>query len=271
VAAAIGLGASALGYGYEDGTRWLGDASAALVGFVNAHVPTLVTVPYPWPLVLGGIPAGLGYYWFHRLQHTWRPLWLLTHRTHHVPTHLTLVTTTPAADPLGFVLAPVVQGVLIGASTKLFALEPMMFEALAWTIVTWTIPEVFNHNEPTYRWTMRGRFKHFWFHFLGSGAYHLVHHSSAEEHRLANLGGGPFMLWDRVFGTYYAPPEEVPEMGLTGRPKLWMNVFRLGLAGYLEIWTDLRRNHALKDRLMILFGPVSWSPPLASNFLTKPG
>lgn len=99
----------------------------------------------------------------------------------------------------------------------------------------------------------------------------MVHHSSAEEHRLANIGGGPFLIWDRVFGTYHKPPEEVPRMGLTGRPRLWMNVLRLGLAGYLEIWTDLRNNRSWNDRLKILFGPVSYSPPVASNFLTKPG
>ena len=78
------------------------------------------------------------------------------------------------------------------------------------------------------------------------------------------------MLWDRVFGTYFTPPERVPDMGLTGRPTLWMNPLRVALAGYLEVATELWRNPGWTDRLKILVGPTHYVPPVHVPYLIKP-
>jgi sterol desaturase/sphingolipid hydroxylase (fatty acid hydroxylase superfamily) len=265
-AAAVARGA---GFEFQNGAELIDYVVKSLNGAIDRHVPNLVTIPYPLPLLAAEIPAGLGYYWFHRLQHTWRPLWLFTHRAHHITTHLTSVTTAPANDPLGFFLAPLAEGLLVGTATKLFGSEPMVAEATLLALFTYTASEVFNHNEPTYWWTIRGPVRRVWFNFTGWGAYHLMHHSAAEEHRLANIGGGPFMLWDRVFGTYFTPTEKKPDMGLTGRPTLWMNPLRLALASYLEVASDLRRNSAWRDRLKILFGSTRYVPPVHASDLVK--
>ncbi|MGI9589848.1 MAG: sterol desaturase family protein, partial [Myxococcota bacterium] len=211
------------------------------------------------------------YYAWHRLQHAWRPLWLLSHRPHHVATHLSIPTTLPAESPLAFALNTIPQALLIGTLTKLFASDPMLLEAMLWVVVTWTFTEVFNHTEATYHWTLGGPLRRAWFHFFGCGAYHLVHHSSAEEHRLANLGGGPFMMWDRLFGTYHAPPAEKPRMGLTGRPALRMSPLRLALSGHVELVEELVRNRRWRDRLKILLGPTSFRPPVRVDHLTRAG
>ena len=135
-------------------------------------------------------------------------------------------------------------------------------------MLTWTFTEVFNHTEATYYSTLGGPQRRFWFHFLGCGAWHLVHHSSAEEHRLANIGGGPFMLWDRAFGTYHEPPARKPAMGLTGRPPLRMSPLRLALAGHVEMVQELMRNGSWRDRARILLGPSTFQPPVRVNHLT---
>ena len=119
-------------------------------------------------------------------------------------------------------------------------------------------------------WTLGGRVRHAWFHFLGSGAYHHVHHSSAHVHRLANIGGGPFMLWDRVFGTYHAPPPERPRMGLTGRPPISLNPLRLAFASFLELAEELRLNRGWGERLRILLGPAGYQPPRRAVYLLRP-
>jgi sterol desaturase/sphingolipid hydroxylase (fatty acid hydroxylase superfamily) len=167
-----GLGSIAAwaGFGNGQGIALVDHAVRALNGAIDAHVPNLVTIPYPWPLLAAEVPAGLGYYWYHRLQHTWRPLWLFTHRTHHISTHVTGATTAPADDPLGFVLAPLFQGLFIGVLTKLFGSEPMVAEATLLSLFTFTASEAFNHNEPTYWWTIRGPIRRFWFNFTGWGA-----------------------------------------------------------------------------------------------------
>ena len=112
---------------------------------------------------------------------------------------------------------------------------------------------------------------HLYVHFFGCGAWHLVHHSSAEEHRLANIGGGPFMLWDRVFGTFHQPPECKPVMGLTGRPPLRMSPFRLALAGHVELVEELVRNRSWLVRLKLMLGPSSYRPPVCVDHLTRDG
>jgi len=271
VIGALGFGATVFGREFADGAHVFRVGTGAVVGAIDRWVPTLVTIPYPWPLLLASLPAGLGYYAWHRLQHTWRPLWLLSHRPHHLATHLSLPTTLPADSPLAFALNTIPQALLIGTLTKLFASEPMLLEAMIWIVLTWTFSEVFNHTEASYHWTLGGPLRRLWFHFFGCGAWHLVHHSSAPEHRLANIGGGPFMLWDRVFGTYHAPPARKPRMGLTGRPPLRMSPFRLALAGHLELAEELVRNRGWRDRLRIALGPSTYLPPRPVDHLTRDG
>jgi sterol desaturase/sphingolipid hydroxylase (fatty acid hydroxylase superfamily) len=265
----LGFGATLFGLDFAEGSHVFRRASLAVSGAVERWVPTLVTIPYPWPLLAAMLPAGLGYYLWHRLQHAWRPLWLLSHRPHHVAEHLALPTTLPADSPLAFALNSIPQALLIGTLTQLFASEPMMLEAMLWVVVTWTFTEVFNHTEATYHWTMGGPVRRFWFHFFGCGAWHLVHHSSAEEHRLANLGGGPFLLWDRVFGTYHAPPAEKPRMGLTGRPPLRMSPFRLALSGHAELVEELARNRSWREWGRLLLGSARYRPPVRVDHLTR--
>lgn len=262
-----GLGTVAWGLGLDAAS--LGAVGRSVHGAIDRFVPTLVTIPYPFPLVAAMVTSGLGYYAWHRFQHTWRPLWLLSHRVHHTMTHLAQPASLPASNPLAFVVNTVPQALLIGGVSKLFAQEPMLLEAMIWVVLSHTLTEVFNHTETVYAWTLGGPLRRAWFHFFGHGAWHQVHHSSEPDHALVNIGGGPFMLWDRVFGTYVEPPLERPPMGLTGRPPLHWTPMRLALSGHVEIVQDLARNRGLAERLKILFGPSSYSPPVASNHLLR--
>ena len=256
----LGLAALGLGFDFESGRQLFAAITGAVEGAIQRYVPTLITVPYPWPLLFAMVTGGFGYYWWHRFQHTWRPLWLLSHRSHHVMTYLVQIAAMPAANPLAFLANSIPLAILIGVTTKLFAAEPMLLEAMLWVLVSHTFTEVFNHTEPVYRWTMRGPVRSAWFTFWGCGAWHQVHHSSLPEHAMVNLGGGPWMVWDRVFGTYVEPPVEKPPMGLTNRPPVKWTAARVALSGHVELARELWRNRGWWTRAKILFGPTHYTP-----------
>jgi sterol desaturase/sphingolipid hydroxylase (fatty acid hydroxylase superfamily) len=250
-----------------------GDRAAvrAAEAWIGAHVPTLFVVPAPFAVLAASVVANFAYYWWHRAQHAWRPLWLLTHRAHHAPPQLTVIGTAPTEDPVGGLVSCVPRALVLGAATQLFATAPMLPEAFLWSLVSWTAFEALNHDEGCYRWTQRGRLRRAWFAFLGGGAWHQMHHSARPGHEAVNLSGFPFNVWDRLFGTYVAPEPDPPPFGLTGREHLVRNPLRLAFAGWIQLAGELWCNRGLATRARILFGPARWTPPHAVHVLTRPG
>jgi sterol desaturase/sphingolipid hydroxylase (fatty acid hydroxylase superfamily) len=246
-----------------------GAAVAPAHRWIDAHVPTLVVIPAPFALLAANVVGGFAYYWWHRIQHQWRPLWLLTHRIHHLPPQLTIITTTPTEDPLGGIFSFVPRALLIGGATKLFSAAPMIPEAFLWSVVSWTAFEVVNHDEPSYRWTLGGPLRRFWFALLGGGAWHIMHHSARPGHEAVNLSGFPFQIWDRMFGTFAAPEPDPPPIGLTNRPHLWRNPLRIAFAGWAQLAGELWRNPGIATRARILLGPSRYRPPHPVYVLTK--
>jgi sterol desaturase/sphingolipid hydroxylase (fatty acid hydroxylase superfamily) len=266
----VGLGlagavSAAMGQGFFFGfhlVRHYTDWSRATV----ARVPTLVDLPYPLPLLVSIALVDLFQYWFHRLGHTWRPFWLLWHRPHHMPPFLTIPTTQPvfAAFPLFFLVSVPFQ-LGLGISAKLFHSDAMIAEALLLRMIG-QIPLIGSHNTALYATFWHNRPLRALGAFYGDGPYHYMHHSALPGHSLINLGGPLFMLWDRVFGTYVAPTATRPPIGLQGSPPLHLNPLRLGLAGLLQLWYELRHNRGIVTRSRILFGSSNFTPPHSKDY-----
>ena len=264
--AVAGAVSASMGYGFFFGfslvrhyTIW----SSAVV----AHVPTLVHLPYPLPLLASMALVDLFHYWFHRFGHTWRPFWLLWHRPHHMPPYLTIPTTQPvfAAFPL-FVLVSVPFQIGVGVCAKLFYSESMIAEVLLVHMIG-QIVLIGSHNTALYGTFWRSRPLRLLSAFFGEGPYHYMHHSALPGHLLINIGGPLFMLWDRVFGTYVAPTATPPPVGLGGSPHLHLNPIRLGLAGLLQLGYELRHNRGFVSRLRILFGSSNFAPTQTKDYV----
>lgn len=135
-------------------------------------------------------------YWFHRMQHTFWPLWA-SHRLHHSEEALNASTNLRAhwietlysrlfqAVPIAVLFAP------IGVSGRVAYLSVTSLGYL-------------NHAN------LRISFGP----FFTSPQYHRIHHSRLPEHQNKNIAS-IFPLYDILFGTYHRPkPSEYPPTGL---------------------------------------------------------
>ncbi len=236
---------------------------------VDRWVPTLVELPaMPWAIFLGWTLYSFTAYFVHWLGHRSRLLWHVCHAPHHLPDYL-----HPLGAPLAFgfdflVWIPRVACATLAA--KLFASEPLVLEVGLLALCAYCF-EIFNHSSVHYELCQRNRLLRFATSlFGGHGAYHYVHHSSAREHQVANLGGGAFLMWDRLLGTFVEPPRERPAIGWTGDPAIRLNPLRVVFGGAARIAYELRHNPGLAERLRIVFGPIDYMPPRTRDFVTKP-
>lgn len=267
------FGAIALGMGYEFNQGY--DAAKAVVAYAqyltHTHVPTLVELPSVISVLLIYSIINFPHYWLHRIAHEYRLPWLLLHRPHHYPNVMIepVSTNVVVAFPVGFlVMFPYV--LFFGAATKLFSAEPLYLEIIILNIVT-NIGAVSAHHSALYYMGFKYRVIGFIGYLTGTAQYHYLHHASHPVYanhntNLTNIGSGPCMLWDHVFGTYVKPPVSRPQIGLTGNPKLHMNPFRLLMAGMVQLVYELRNNRNWQTRIKILFGKTDYSPPVSKDF-----
>ncbi len=265
--AAIGIGVQFFGGHFSSGwqlvyhmTQWSQNALQ--------HIPTLIVLPWPLPLLLSLLLVDLIYYWLHRITHSYRLPWLLLHRSHHITENLMMPTTQPVfvAAPL-FLLVAIPLQLLIGISTQLFNPEPMIVEALTLRLFNHSLG-IYSHCAAYYAQMQHNRWLRRMSAFFGVGNYHYVHHSAQREHGLINLGNFGWMAWDRLFGTFVEPPDTPPPTGLTNNPPLYQNPLRLALAGMLQISYELAHN---SPRLWwrILLADSWYTPPASYDFATK--
>lgn len=267
----FGLVAKLAGFSFVEGYQLVKTLVATADALAHTYVPTLIELPPFVAVICIYTLSGFFHYWLHRLAHQFRLLWLLLHRPHHMPDTLMepLTTGVVVAFPFGFlVMFPYV--LLFGACSKLFSAEPLFFEILVFNMVV-NIPNISAHSTALYHIGFRHKWIGFLGHLFGGAQYHYVHHASHPVYsksntNLVNIGAGPFMLWDRLFGTYVTPPERRPEIGLTGQPALYRNPVRLLLAGVMQILYELKENRDWSTRLRIIFGSSDYTPPFSRDF-----
>ncbi|MCG8668565.1 MAG: sterol desaturase family protein [Pseudomonadales bacterium] len=237
--------------------------------FVDSNVPTIVELPYPFPLMIIILAFSFLHYWFHRLSHEFRLPWLLLHRNHHITKHLMVATVNPVfqAFPL-FVFIIIPYHIALGASTKLFSSDPMLLELLVFRLFAVSM-SIFNHQEAFYDFAYKNKFIKFWSMLGSNGVYHHQHHDSDVHHK-CNIGGQHSfaMIWDRVFGTFVEPPAKAAPCGLIGMPEIYPNPLRLTIAGYLQIFYELKNNKNWLTRFKIVFGSINYMPEKTYDYAT---
>lgn len=257
-----------LGFDFQAGFDFVLATGANLRLWLMEHVPTLISLPAKWMAAVVGLTLySFTAYLEHWLSHRSRFLWHVVHGPHHLPDFL-----HPLGAPLAynFDIFFVPIRVVVGAAlTKLVFAEPMLLESALAALVAYCF-EIFNHSTAHYEWAARSKVLR-WISRLcgGHGAYHYLHHSSAERHQMVNLGSGIFMLWDRIFGTYSEPPTECPAVGWTGNPEIYGNPCRVVFGGPARIWYEWQHNRGFALRWRILFGSVHWNPPVTIDYLKK--
>ena len=267
----FGVIAIAMGFEFDQGY----DAAKAVVAYAHqltdTYVPTLIELPPIISVLLIYSIINFPHYWLHRIAHEYRLPWLLLHRPHHYPSVMIDVVTTNVvvAFPVGFlVMFPYV--LFFGAATKLFSAEPLYLEIIIVNIVT-QIGAATAHHSALYYLGFKYRLLGFIGYLTGTAQYHYLHHASHPIYsnhntNLTNIGAGPFMLWDHVFGTYVKPPVSRPRIGLTGDPKLHLNALRLLMAGMVQLIYEWKNNRDWATRMKILFGKSDYTPPVSKDF-----
>jgi sterol desaturase/sphingolipid hydroxylase (fatty acid hydroxylase superfamily) len=273
---AIAILASLTGLDFSVGWQWIELNVAFAHQLVMNNIPTIIHAPAPLAVVCIAVLAGFFHYWFHRLGHSSRLLWLLFHRPHHMTPGLVQSTTLAvfSALPL-FVFLVLPYNLVLGACTKLFSSEPLYTEVIIYNALI-LIPEIFGHQTALYRRASRSRIIRLASFVSGGGVYHYMHHSSEPEHcgrsgavNLVNLGGGPMFIWDIIFGTYCPLSATTPRAGLSGQPSLHMNPLRLTLAGIMQLAKELMINPSWAIKWRIVTGRSAYQPPLSQDYAIR--
>lgn len=268
---------SLFSWSFEDAQNWLSIFEQHIVTLPSQldKIPTLINFPPEVAFLSATIMNGFGAYWWHRLAHAWRPMWMLIHRPHHVPERISQLTSI-FTDDVAFggllkrITVPVVQAVI----AKLFTHDSTtVIEIIAvWFLLSFAFRyalEPISHSIIFYDWSVRHKWVKLGCFAFFSGPYHLMHHSNKKEHQVVNLSFTPFYIWDIVFGTYVNPGKERPETGLTNSPKIYMNPIRIIFSGWVEMYMEFKINKNWKDRILILFGSTSYTPPIRFSYLKK--
>lgn len=261
----IGVLAWMLGFRYEAGANLLTDAYQLALNFLKAQIPTLTVLPYPLALAAGIVFGALPGYFSHWLAHHSRLVWYGAHRCHH---------SAEIMHPVGvgpFMFLPELFGsfpsiFFTAMASKLFYYEPLLAETLVLGSLG-IILEKFNHTTVFYDFAYRNPLVRWLSAWFGNGVYHYTHHTSKEGDEIVNIGGSPWLLWDRVFGTYRKPSKEIPRVGLTNNPQIRLSPFAIVLSGWQQIAYELKMNKSWVTRFWIVFGTVYWAPPISRDYL----
>lgn len=270
----FGLVAYLFGIGFEEGYQIAKSIVAYADDIVHSYIPTLIDLPSFIAVLVVFTIAGFFHYWLHRLAHEYRLPWLLLHRPHHMQPVLMepLLSGVVIAFPVGFlIMFPYI--LFFGVCTKIFSSEPLFFEVIIFNILV-NIPNATAHSTALYHIGFKHKWIGFLGHMMGSAQYHYLHHASNIEYskyqtNVTNVGGGLWMIWDKLFGTYKEPPVSRPNIGLTGDPKLYMNPVRLLLSGLAQIIYELKNNKEFYVRMKIIFGKSDYVPPISKNFVVQ--
>jgi len=178
------------------------------------------------------------YYWQHRASHRIRWMWA-THRVHHSPTRLNLT----AAIRLGW------TGNISGNFLFFLPLAAIGFHpfAIVGMLGINLLYQFFIHTELAPR---LGPLEL----VMNTPTHHRVHHASNQACLDRNYGG-MLIIFDRLFGTFAAAPEnETLRYGLVGGVPSY-NPVRIAFGEWMAMLRDVRKASSAGARFRVLFGP----------------
>ena len=217
------------------------EASVVAVPFLLAYEYRLLEIdlasPFAWVTLF--LLVEFVYYWHHRASHRVRWFWA-THSVHHSPTRFNLT----AGIRLGWT-GGISGHFLFYVPLTLIGFQPL---AVAAVLGANLVYQFFIHSELVPR---LGPLE--W--ILNTPTHHKVHHASNETCLDKNYGG-TLIVFDRLFGTFAAPPEHEPlRYGLVGRAPS-NNPATIVFGEWASMIRDLRNSTSgLSGWLPILFSP----------------
>jgi len=176
-------------------------------------------------------------YWFHRTSHRVRLLWA-THSVHHSATSFNLT----AAVRIGWT-APLSGVAFFFLPLALIGFHPLAIMAM---VVLNLFYQFFLHTEHGPRlgpleWV------------FNTPSHHRVHHASNTACLDKNFAG-VFIIWDRLFGTFAAAPnDERLRYGLT-TPLPSQNLLTVNFFEWRRLLRDVRQARGLRRCFKVLFG-----------------
>ena len=214
-------------------------AGVIAIPYIFVYEHRLFDIPLDNVWALLGLFLGLEffYYWMHRAAHTVRWLWA-THSVHHSPTRLNFT----AGIRLGW------TGLISGNFLFFLPLVWLGFHPLSViAMLAFNLfYQFFLHTELAPRlgpleWV------------FNTPRHHSVHHASNGSCLDKNFGG-ILIIYDRLFGTFAAPPENEPlRYGLT-TPVTSQNPLYVVFREWLQMARDLRRARSAREAWSTLFG-----------------
>lgn len=270
-----GVLAPLAGYSVMDGINAFSHLLNEIRIWVDHSVPTLVDMPVWLAFIMINMVGGFFHYWFHRLSHEQRSLWLLFHRTHHMTPELNQTTAQAVFSAFPFFFVAAIPYVLIFSVVgKLITSESIVAYLIIYKLFS-TFANMWSHQTALYQWAQRQWIIRVLSTITSEGVYHYLHHSAEPQHNkprgnLINIGGGLFFFWDRVFGTYVPVSEYRPRVGLQNisTEEMTTNPLRLALAGLAQMVYELKHN-PVTDWFMILCGPTDYVPKYSKEYVLK--
>jgi sterol desaturase/sphingolipid hydroxylase (fatty acid hydroxylase superfamily) len=215
------------------------EGGLAALPFVLLYQYRLFDIPMSTAWAWGALflATEIAYYWFHRASHRVRWLWA-THAVHHSATRFNL----SAAVRLGW------TGQLTGAFVFFLPLAWIGFPpvAIGAMLSAGLLYQFFLHTAFPVRlgpleWV------------LNTPAHHRVHHACNEDCLDKNYGS-VLIVFDRLFGTFAAPPPHEPlRFGLKGRTRS-VNPIAIALGEWAHLLRDTRNAKGARAKLRTLLG-----------------
>ncbi len=203
----------------------------------------LFTLPsnvwYTW--VVCFFADDFSYYWFHRMSHRIRFLWV-SHLVHHSSEEFTFSAAMRVPWTSHFT-----GNFLFWVWMPLIGIEPalvLLFKSASVIYQFWMHTETINK--------MPGWFES----VFNTPSHHRVHHGCDVEY-LDKNHAGTLIVWDRLFGTYMDEKNK-PTYGLTGNIKSF-NPLVIEFYGWKELIRDLKRSAKFYHRFNYLFNAPGWS------------
>jgi sterol desaturase/sphingolipid hydroxylase (fatty acid hydroxylase superfamily) len=239
------LGASAGSIGVAAIGALLKPLNAGIIAFVFVAASHVALFDLPigdWRVwVAGFVAVEFAYYWFHRWSHTVNLLWA-SHAVHHSANEMTL----PAAVRLGWTNA-LSGGWVVFLPLILTGFPPTMVGAL---LAGNLLYQYSLHTEAV------GKLWHPIEYIFNTPSHHRAHHASNAAWLDCNFGG-VLIVFDRMFGTFVAEPDDGGlAYGLT-QPLKSNNPFRIALTQWSVLLGALGRAANWQVRAKIIFGRPS--------------
>jgi sterol desaturase/sphingolipid hydroxylase (fatty acid hydroxylase superfamily) len=201
------------------------------------------TMPNTWATwIIAFILVDFGGYWMHRTMHNVRFLWA-THVVHHSSQQFNLSAAFRQ---------PFTESLFEGA---FFLFIPLLGFSPEMTIAVFSVNLIYQFLTHT---QFINKLPHWFEYIFNTPSHHRIHHSSEVEHLDKNFAG-TFIIWDRIFGTFYEEKAHPVKYGLTKDIETY-NPIKVAFHEWWAMGKDLLfKARNARDAWKYVVAPPGWS------------